>query len=398
MPNKNTGKRGANGAGSIRKRTTVKNGKEYVYWEARYTIGFDERGRQMQRTITGKTQKEVSQKLKTVTLSIDNGTYIPPDKRTVAQWMNIWTDTYLGNVKPRTQEIYQREIRVHINPELGDIALQSLKPERVQQFYNKLQKEDGLSPKTVKCIHGILHGALKQAVLNGNIPRNPTESCVLPDAVRAEIKPLKNDEVKAFFQEAEKDTYFYPLMIVTLLTGMREGEVMGLTWDCVDFEHGCITINKQLFRFREKDGGTYRLVPTKNGKARSVVPAKLAMDLLEQQRKVQAELEVLMGAEWSNPDNLVFTDENGRHLTNSRVYRRFKRIATKIGRSDARFHDLRHSFAVLSLQAGDDMKTLQGNLGHATASFTMDVYGHVTDDMKKASSNRMNNFLGKMDL
>ena len=90
---------------------------------------------------------------------------------------------------------------------------------------------------------------------------------------------------------------------------------------------------------------------------------------------------------------LVFTNELGGHLATHTVYQNFKRVAASIGRPDARFHDLRHSFAVASLRAGDDPKTVQSNLGHATAAFTLDVYGHMTDQMKQASSARMEAFI-----
>lgn len=90
---------------------------------------------------------------------------------------------------------------------------------------------------------------------------------------------------------------------------------------------------------------------------------------------------------------LVFTNEFGTHLTKPTVYREYKRIVAAIGCPDARFHDLRHSYAVAAIRAGDDIKTVQGNLGHATAAFTLDVYGHVTDQMKRESADRMERFI-----
>ena len=97
--------------------------------------------------------------------------------------------------------------------------------------------------------------------------------------------------------------------------------------------------------------------------------------------------------------NLVFTNESGRNLIPQTVVRQFKEIVASIGRPDARFHDLRHSYAVASLRSGDDIKTVQGNLGHATAAFTLDVYGHVTDQMREASAFRMEAYIkGILDL
>lgn len=122
MPRKNESKRGTNGAGSIRELTSTRNGKEYTYLQARYTAGYDSgTGKQIQRSITGKTQKEVSQKLKQLTVDIDNGTYQAPCKLTLSEWLDIWTETYLGSVKPRTVGIYQSDIKLHIKPALGAV-------------------------------------------------------------------------------------------------------------------------------------------------------------------------------------------------------------------------------------------------------------------------------------
>ena len=115
------------------------------------------------------------------------------------------------------------------------------------------------------------------------------------------------------------------------------------------------------------------------------------MDVLRKQKAQQAVQKQIAGSSWED-DNFVFTDGLGHHLGNHIVYRHFKRAATAIGRPDARFHDMRHSYAVASIRSGDDIKTVQGNLGHATASFTLDVYGHVTDQMRQESSNRMERY------
>ena len=123
------------------------------------------------------------------------------------------------------------------------------------------------------------------------------------------------------------------------------------------------------------------------------MPAPWVMDILKNRRLMQEEHKAQAGEAWSNPMNLVFTNELGRNLIPQTVVRDFKEIVTSIGRPDARFHDLRHSYAVAAILAGDDIKTVQGNLGHATAAFTLDVYGHVTDQMRSASARRMQTYL-----
>ena len=104
-------------------------------------------------------------------------------------------------------------------------------------------------------------------------------------------------------------------------------------------------------------------------------------------------MRLLAGEAWNNSWDLVFTNELGGHLCHCTVYKKFKAIVRELGMPEERFHDLRHSFAVASIESGDDIKTVQSNLGHATAAFTLDVYGHFTDDMRQASSQRMEQFI-----
>lgn len=383
----------ANGDGSVRKVTRTKDGKKYEYWEARYTAGVDPgTGKLIRRSITGKTQKEVAQKLKAATAAIDSGTYIAPNKQTFGQWLDIWQKTYLGDVKPRTREIYADNIRLHIKPALGAVRLEALATHEIQQFYNDLAKpgknqKKGFSPKTIKCIHGVVHKALQQAVENGVLRYNPADACKLPRAEPKELAPFDDAQIRAFLQTIQ-GARFEALFIVTMFTGMREGEVLGLTWDCVNFETGTITISKQALLHAVEAGSGFQLGSTKNSKSRTVTPASSVMALLRQHRSAQATLRLRAGNIWGNTQ-LVFTDEIGRPLTKSTVYRAFKKAAAQIGRPDARFHDLRHTYAVAALRAGDDIKTVQSNLGHATAAFTLDVYGHTTPQMKQESAARM---------
>ena len=146
-------RKSAAGTGTIRKKTVVRGGKEYSYWEARYTAGYDPgTGKQIQRSITGKTQKEVAKRLKEATAAIDAGTYTAPNKMTVGQWLDIWAAEYLGNVKPLTVNSYKTAIQTHIKPSLGAIKLEALAAHTIQAFYNSLSEaaegREALSPKT----------------------------------------------------------------------------------------------------------------------------------------------------------------------------------------------------------------------------------------------------------
>lgn len=389
MPRKNT--KNAKGGGTIRQRPDGR-------WEARFTVGRDPgTGKQVQRSVYGATQKEVRQKLAQITAAIDNGTYIAPIKMTVGQWLDIWSRDYLNHVRPRTVEAYQCQIKNHIRPALGAIRLEELNAHTVQSFYNGLGKSQGdkpgLSAKSIKNVHGILHKAIQQAVTVGYLKFNPADACTLPRVERKELKPLDEDATARFI-EAVKGHRYETVFLVTLFTGMREGEVLGLTWDCVDFDRGTVTINKQLQK-TTGGGSVYILSPTKNGRGRVIAPAPFVMGLLREQQRRQTEWRLKAGPAWED-SGLVFTNEAGGHLSHHTVYHNFKLVVASIGMPEVRFHDLRHSFAVASIRSGDDIKTVQGNLGHATAAFTLDVYGHVTEQMKQASAQRMEGYIKRV--
>lgn len=381
-------RRGARGGGNIRKR---KDGR----WEARFTIGIDPgTGKDIRKSVYATTQKEARKKMTEALASLDQGDYQEPSRMSVGKWLDIWTDEYLGGIKPSTAFIYKEQIRLHIKPAMGAVKLQELNPHFIQKFYNALgeptESRPALSAKTVKNIHGILHKALQQAVAIGYIRSNPTEFCSLPRIVKKELSPLDEEQSKAFLQEIQGQR-FEVLFTVTLFTGMREGEALGLMWNCVNFEDGTILIDKQLQQDKGANGA-YIFTSPKNGKSRTITPAPWVMQLLRRHYLQQTEQRLKIGPVWEN-SGLVFVNEIGGHLAFRTVNKDFKKAVAAIGRPDARFHDLRHSYAVAAIRSGDDIKTVQGNLGHATAAFTLDVYGHVTERMKQESANRMENYI-----
>ena len=402
MPRKST--RNANNTGTIRQRPDGR-------WESRITIGTDPgTGKPIRKSFYGKTQKEVRQKMQRPLVEVNEGIYTAPSKMSVKAWLEIWIAEYNGDCKPATVVSYRQHINNHIVPALGAVKLSALTPAAIQKFYNELQKsgkkvrrkdasgkmicaEVPMSPKTIKNVHGVLHQALKQAVKLGYIRSNPTEACTLPRIEKAEMKPLDAPEIKQLLAALGDDVYS-TLMKVDLFTGMRQGEILGLQWSCVDFDRGTITINKQLSHPRQK-GDAYRFSSLKNDKPRTIRPAPYVMNVLREYRKRQLSNRMLAGSLWNDcglPD-LVFTNETGRFLTYTAVWRRYKQVLAASGLPGIRFHDLRHTYAVTSLRAGDDVKTLQENLGHHTAAFTLDQYGHVTETMKEASAKRMEAFI-----
>ena len=381
MPTK---KRRDAGSGTIRQRADGR-------WEGRYTVGYDPKtGKQLTHSIYGKTKCEVRDKLNKTLTEIQEGAYIEPTNMTVGQWLDTWLKEYKVNVRPETKASYEMHIRVHLKPDLGKIRLNKLTTHQIQLLYNKLINERGLSPKTVKNVHGALHAALEQAKINGYLRINPSEGVVLPRIEKEEIKAMDTEDVSAFLKAIKGDPYELPLF-VDLFTGLRQGELLGLTWDCVDFEKGTLLINKQ--HNRAKGEKEYHFSPLKNSRPRCLTPASAVMDALREQKKRQQEWAEAAGSAWDNRENLVFTTELGRYINNKTLWMNFKRIAKELGMEELRFHDLRHTFSVNSLQAGDDIKTVQENLGHATAAFTLSTYAHATPGMKRESANRMDAFI-----
>ena len=237
----------ARGSGSIRKRPDSR-------WEAQYTTGRDPgTGKQIQRSVYGETQAEVRKKLQIACVAIDDGVYMDPVKFIVADWLKVWLSDYTPNIKPYTLRSYEGHVRNHINPAIGAVKLSALNTHQIQTLYNRLVKGDdetpGLSPKTLKNLHGVLHKALKQAVKMSYIKFNPSDACRILRIEKPEIKPLEDKEITEFLKEI-KGHKFETLFTVDLFTGMRQGEILGLTWDCIDFQNGTIMIYRQLQKIK----------------------------------------------------------------------------------------------------------------------------------------------------
>ncbi len=359
-------------------------------WEARASIG----GKRV--SFYADRQSDALRQMRAAMKAADDGVYFEPKRITVAAWLDTWLTEYAApSLKPLSLSAYESRINSHIKPALGHIRLQELNPTQIQTFYNSLTRKKALSPKTVKNVHGILHKALSQAVKLRYIGFNPCDACELPRMERREIQPFTEREITAFLAEIRESEPLSRLFTVALFTGMREGEICGLAWDAVDFRAGTITVRQQLQKEKKK-GGCHYIATTKSERARIITAAPYVMGILKEIFAEQKKQHLLCGLAWKNEWNLVFVRPDGSYIPPQNALRRFKAVASRIGRPDARFHDLRHTYAVTALQEGDSVKTVQENLGHATASFTLDVYGHVSDKMKAESAARMEKFIEKI--
>lgn len=375
----------AQGGGSIRQR---KDGR----WEARVTVGRNPgTGAPIRRSVYGDTQKIVRQKMTAIQSEVDRGTYQAPSKITVAAWLEEWMATFCANrVKPLTYQSYETIIRRHIVPAIGAVKLQALRGSHVQRIYNAM-KDAGLSAKTVKNVSAVLHKALSMAYKQGLIQGNPCDAAELPKAGRHEIAPLTDADIPRFLSAIDS----HPMRnayALCLFAGLREGECLGLSWKQVDFERGRITVSQQLQHGKTKGSQYYVAPTTKSGRARTIEPPAIAFEYLRAERVKQLENRLQALAIWNNPHDLVFTDASGGNYPLSTFYKQFKQIAASIGRPDARPHDLRHTAATVAIASGADVKSVQDMLGHATASFTLNVYAHTSEKMMKDTAARVQNY------
>lgn len=412
--------RRAKGSGSLRKVTKERNGKSYTWWEAQVTIGVDPgTGKQKRRTFTGATQKEVREKMQAAAVTVNEGNYFEPSKMTVKEWFEIWLSEYCNNCKPLTVQKYKSMTSAHILPAIGAVKLSKLTVPQVQTFYNNLSKSgktvtqkdrktgkveirfEPLSAKTIHDIHGIISKALNCAVNAGMIKNNVAERVTLPKIIKREIQPLTETQQKAFL-EAVANHEYKNLFLLILFTGLRESEAIGLTWDCIDFQNRTLKVCKQLQRV-PGNWKEYRFTTLKNNKSRTITLSPFVLNILQQQHNKKMQQQIInidyldgWNMESERQSELVFTTETGNHIETPALYSAFKKIAAQIGIPEARIHDLRHTFAVISLQNGDDFKTVQDALGHATAAFTLDVYGHVSERMKEDRANRQQAYINRL--
>lgn len=376
-------KKRANGEGSFRKRSANS-------WEGRIMVDGDTR------TVRGKSRSEVKDKMLELQNDIYNDTLIQENEITVAEWMNTWIDCYTAKTKTSTRERYRQDIRCHIVPELGAFRVQELRMPSVQKFLNRCKDVNGLSEKSVKNIYLVLNKAMATAQKTGIIKTNPCADTEIPsyEDPHKEMRPLKDGEVSHFL-ELIKGNPFEHLFFVDMFTGMRQSEIIGLTWDCVDWDKSEIHLYRQFKAVRGQTK-TYTFTNLKNKQDRTFTVAPSVMQALKSVKLQQAEWKLHYGNVFQNKDGFVFTDELGKHLATRTVYNRFKDIVEKMGLPEVRFHDLRHTYATLALQNGVDVKTVSYNLGHSTVAFTMDKYMHVTMNMQKDSVQKMESFIASL--
>jgi len=336
-------KRG-HGEGTIYKR---KDGK----WEAKASIGYDPATGKLKRiTKYFETRKEAQEWLAQVQHEKRTGQFVEPDKVTVGEWVMRYLQTYAKRkVRPNTFADYMDVFKSHINPVIGTIPLQALRTNTIQELYNqkaesgRLDGKGGLSPRTIHLIHLVLNGALKQAVREHLIQHNPAEYTVRPPMKRKEMDILNPKEVNRYL-EVTKGDRLYAAFLLELTTGLRRGELLALTWDCVDFAKGTITVKQSLSRVRYVEEGFTRLeaTDTKTEASKRTIPLlPEAVRELKALKRKQAEEKLFFGQAYKDK-NLVFATPTGTPIEPRNFHRKHTAILEKAGLKHVRLHDLRH--------------------------------------------------------
>jgi integrase len=361
-----------NGEGSIYEHK--RNGKKVGYRGA-YVVHTAEGPER--RYVSGKTRDEVHGKLIEALGNRAQGLVFDAGALTVGEYLTRWLkDSVSGTVRPSTFEVHRHVIEPHIIPSLGRLKLKDLNPAHVRAFYRE-KLDSGLSTATVHKMHSVVRKALKQAVLDGLIPRNICEAVKPPKIERKEIKPLDREHAKALLEAASGDR-LEALYVLAVHTGMRAGELLGLKWEDVDLEHGVARLKRSLVR----EGGKTALGDLKTPKSRrSVRLTRAATEALRSHLERQLEEIERIGFLYQ-PGGLVFATESGTLINPSNLRNRsFKPLLKRAGLPDICLHDLRHTCATLLLSQGTHPKLVQELLGHATIAMTLDTYSHFLPSM-----------------
>lgn len=303
---------------------------------------------------------------------VSKGTYVSDDKRRFGDFLDHYIeDVAKHSLRPRTLESHTGYIRNHIKPELGRIKLADLRPEQLQAFYTKKLNE-GLARRTVEYLHAIIHKTLDQALRWGLVSRNVSD-LVDPPRPKRKAPVIWNAEQIQTFLEAVEGHQYYPIYVVAVYTGMRQGEILGIHKQDVDLKSGTINVRHQLQPIKGK-GLTVTQVKTDKSR-RPVTLPETALTVL------QEHLETL-------DSGLIFTTSKGNPIWAQTLYRHFKNTTKKLGLPDVTFHSLRHAHATLLLQAGVNPKVVQERLGHSQISLTLDTYSHVVPSLQEEAADK----------
>ncbi len=383
------GKRRPSGDGMVRKR-------EDGRWEGRIVIGHKESGEPIFRYLSAKTQKELLKKLHQNIEEYRDVDLSENSKMPLGQWLDRWLEEYAApSVRSSTLEGYRGYIERNIKPYLGDKPVGKVTREDVQKLYRELRKngrkelhpEYGyqLSGATIRRIHGVFHQAMDAAVRENLIARNPTEGITLPKKKTAPKQILNDTQLERFMEAIRADSTWHDFFYTELTTGLRQGEICGLMWSDFDEAHGTIAIRRTL---HTQKGGRLVAGETKTGTGKRTITLPPSTAQLLAQRKKHSY------SQWIFPNPL----RPEQPTSPGTAYNHLKTLLKRAGLPSIRFHDLRHTFATLSLENGMDVKTLSTIIGHVSSATTLNTYTHITDEMRRKAALSIDQGIAKAEV
>jgi integrase len=316
--------------------------------------------------------------------AMNGGTYLEPNKITVAAFLSRWLDHIKSQVSPKSFERYSGLVNQNIIPALGAVAITKLKPAQISDAYSnaltsgrKDDKEGGLSPRTVGHMHRVLKQALGHAVRWELITRNPADAV---DPPKVDWKPMQTYDLSQTAELIELfsvHTLFVPVLFA-VLCGLRRGEICALRWRNVDLMAAQISVVESL----EQTKAGLRFKSPKSGKGRTVALSATVVDELKAHRAKRAQELLRLGVRLSD-DDLVIGHADGSMMTPIYISQLWARTIAKTGLVRLRFHDLRHAHATHMLANGVHPKVASERLGHSKVGITLDLYSHVIPGMQE---------------
>lgn len=384
--------------GSIKKN----EGKKGVSYTAIVDVGTDPvTGDRKQKKMTFKTKKEAEKWLSDTINKVNNDAYIEPQKQTIGEYLKNWLENHSKpNLAVSTYRCYGVAIYQHIIPAIGNIPLSKLQPLHIQDMYakdlaegrqdNKKTTGKRLSPTTVNMHHRILHKALKQAMKWQLISRNPADLVDPPRKEKKEINILNEKQANMILKDIE-GTYLYMPVFLAVYTGMREGEILGLTWKDVDFNRGVIRVRQILYQ--RTPGEPLFKQPKTAGSRRTIDISPIVVKTLKEHKKTQLKERMAFGEGYAGYD-LVCCLQDGNPINPPTLSSAFRVRAARRGLFVC-FHGLRHTHASLMLKAEVPAKVVSERLGHSQIGITMDTYSTVMPGMQREAANKLEELLAE---
>ena len=349
-------------------------------YQARFINRFGKR-----QTIYAKTYNEITKKLRDEQYEDEKQLNVVDSNMTLDEWYEVWLETCKKNCRNTTKRTYSIQYN-RLRKDLGWRKLTNLNLVIVQNAFNDM-KSDSSRRDSKALLVDILNRAMESDLINKNIAL--TVNTKIENREKVEKRVLTEKEIQVLYH-ASRDGRLYPFFVMALNTGMRMGEIIGLTWDCVDFENGIIRVEKTLCYMPNNGNALYEFHPPKSKAGKRNIPmSKLVKETLQEQKAWHDDVNTRF-APRKGFEDLVFTSKTNRPLSATNIKDSINNLVARINaeRPKERFehftpHCLRHTFATNCIAKGMRPKTLQKLLGHNSLQMTMDLYCHVLDETLK---------------